>query len=462
MQVRKAVVRSLAAAVVIAGVLLGASAATAQPPEDTAGYWNASRRAAAQPRDLVIDERGLGYLRGRNGALTPYGHQTPAARPPGGGGGDSSGPAISGMDPANNATIGASQTFQATVTDPSGVRSVSVSVRKGSGAWQSFSAGNTGGNVWAVTLQGFTDGAWSWRVTAKDKASGGGNTTTSPTLAFTVDTSGGGGGGGGGTGVVTSAPWTGGGTVQNAAGRLYFEMPANPKQTRWQGYVCSGTTVTDGTDGRSIILTAAHCVYDDANKAFARNVLFIPDQADTTAAGTDRDCSNDKYGCWSPSFGVVDVNWTTRTFPANTAWDYAYYVVPDTGAHTAGLTATDSESLEALAAQAVTFDAPTTGATATALGYSYSEDPKFMYCQEELGSESGGDWWLGSCGLSGGASGGPWLQPGTTGNEAIFSVNSWGYTTQPGMAGPKLVGTSASCVFTVAKSTSANTAATTC
>jgi hypothetical protein len=33
----------------------------------------------------------------------------------------------------------------------------------------------------------------------------------------------------------------------------------------------------------------------------------------------------------------------------------------------------------------------------------------------------------------------------------IMSVNSWGYTNQPGMAGPLLNGTSASCLFTKAK-----------
>jgi V8-like Glu-specific endopeptidase len=55
----------------------------------------------------------------------------------------------------------------------------------------------------------------------------------------------------------------------------------------------SGTVATDGIAGRSVILTAAHCVYDHANKAFARHVLFIPDQTDTTDAGTDLNCGND-------------------------------------------------------------------------------------------------------------------------------------------------------------------------
>ena len=62
------------------------------------------------------------------------------------------------------------------------------------------------------------------------------------------------------------------------------------------------------------------------------------------------------------------------------------------------------------------------------------------------------NWWLGSCGLSGGSSGGPWIQPLADAAGPLISVNSWGYTNQPGMAGPKLSGTSAQCVFNAAQS----------
>jgi len=41
----------------------------------------------------------------------------------------------------------------------------------------------------------------------------------------------------------------------------------------------------------------------------------------------------------------------------------------------------------------------------------------------------------------------------TSAGDVVMSVNSWGYTNQPGIAGPKLSGTSASCVFDDAKST---------
>jgi hypothetical protein len=209
--------------------------------------------------------------------------------------------------------------------------------------------------------------------------------------------------------------------------------------------------VTDGSTSRSMIQTAAHCVYDDAYKAFARNVLFIPYQDGTTGSGTDLNCANDPYGCWTTAFGVVDTDWTTRTFPDNVAWDYAYYVVANSGAHTAGLQNRGAVLDGAVVPMNVQFSPPTVGAYTHALGYSYSEDPNFKYCAENLANLDSANWWLGSCGLSGGSSGGPWIQPLNQGNGPLISVNSWGYTNQPGMAGPKLSGTSAQCVFNDAK-----------
>jgi hypothetical protein len=417
------------------------------------GHWTPARVAAAIPRDLVIDERGQGYLKKPDGSLEPYGQavaggRMPAAKPVGG---DTQGPDVGATDPANGAVIGTSYTFKAAVTDASKLRSVSFKISRAGGMAQSFTASLTSNNVYAVSLQGFTAGDWSWYVVAKDAAN---NTTTTGATSFTVSTSGGGGGGGGGTNVVTNSEWTYGGTVQTAAGRIYFEMPSNSRKTRWAGYVCSGTVATDGTPGRSVIQTAAHCVYDDAYKAFARNVLFIPNQAGG-GSGTDLNCSNDPLGCWTPAFGVVDNNWTTRTFPDNVAWDYAYYVVPD-GAHEG---AGENGALDALAGSLpINFGVPLfeisgSGDYTHALGYSYSDDPNFMYCAEDLTQLDSANWWLGSCGLSGGSSGGPWAQPMNpdTGVGPIISVNSWGYTNQPGMAGPKLWGNSASCVFSLAK-----------
>ncbi len=464
----------LCATIVIALVSLNAAAQGARPIDAgkarVIDHWTSERRASAIPRDLVIDPRGLGYMRRPDGFLAPYGHTvaaretpreatpSPFGKPSGSGTGDTTPPSITAMNPGGGAVILSAYTFSATVTDDSGVKSVTFRIQKNGGVTQSFAATKSPGEVWSVALQGFSDGQWTWSVVAKDTAPKGGNTATSPTVGFSVNTSAsGGGGGGGGTGTVTNAEWpTRTADVQKAAGRVYFEMPANRKQTRWTGYVCSGTVATDDTENRSIIITAAHCVYDDVNKAFARDVMFIPDQAGTSGAGTDRNCSNDPLGCWVPSFGVVDDNWTRRKFPDNIAWDYGYYVVADSGAHQGTSTSSSSALDMAAGSMAVSFaavkvDDATSADFTAALGYSYSEDPKFMYCAEDMTTQGAVNWWLPSCGLSGGSSGGPWLQPISSGSGTIISVNSWGYSTQPGMAGPKLTGTSAWCVFGLAK-----------
>jgi hypothetical protein len=431
-----------------------------------AAHWTAERLAHALPRDLQIDERGLGYLRRSDGGLTPYGHGVGAAVPaptvdgsaasrPGSsvpqgkptGAKDVTGPTVSDMQPAGG-TVGVDATFSATVVDPSGVRSVTVVITAPDGRSSSFPA-TAEGSRWSVPLTGLRAGSWSWHVVATD-ATRTRNVTESSEVAFAVDTSADQPGGGTGPEVTVNAEWSTGGAVQTAAGRLYFEMPDHRNLRTWSGYVCSGTVVRDEAADRSVILTAAHCVFDDVHKTFARNVLFIPNQAGG-GSPTDADCTNDPIGCWAPAFGVVDEDWTTRSFPDNVAWDYAYYVVPGTAAHRGALASSDSLE-DAAGALPVQFDAPATGLT-HALGYSHRDDPHFMYCAEEMTTRSSDNWWLPNCGLSGGASGGPWVQPMDTGSGTgpIVSVNSWGYLDRPGMAGPKLSGSSASLLFAEAQ-----------
>jgi hypothetical protein len=482
---RKRAALAAVSALILAGGL--SAAAQAEPGKGkgqpsakaaaTFAHWSNERRKAAKPRDLVLDTRGLGYLKAKDGKLTPHGHQVAAlasdketrAKP---NNNDSTPPQISESMPKADAEIGGSQAFAATVVDDgSGVKSVSIVISPPSGASQSFPAQKSG-DVYSATINGFTDGGgWSWQIVAKDNGRKGGNTATDGPFAFSVVTDGGtvpvdpvdpGDGSGGDPGsTVTNAAWTAPGPVQLAAGRIYFEMPNDRRLRRWSGYVCSGTVIEDGDSGRSVILTAAHCVYDDAYKAFARNVLFIPDQDNTSGGGTDLSCGNDPIGCWAPEFGVVDFDWTAAVFPDNIPWDYAYYVVPDSGAHISGQADSGEALDQAVTPMAIDFNAPAYDVSDNkdfthALGYSYSEDPNFMYCAEKMTTEgSYNNWWLPSCGLSGGSSGGPWTQSKVEGlgTGPVMSVNSWGYTGLPGMAGPQLdsaSGSSASCLFDIA------------
>jgi len=430
-------------------------------------HWTPARMKQAIPRQLVIASNGFGYLQMPDGSLQPHGHnklvevtkisKQPQAKP-GTGGGDNEGPSISSREPANGEEIGASQRFAATITDQTGVRTATLVVTSPDGGTQSFAMSNSGGDIWENTLSGFTTGSgWAWYIEAKDATKGKGNVTISSSFAFDVNTSGEPPPTGGD--VIVNSHWTGDGLIRESVGRIYFEMPTNSRLKRWAGYVCSGTVATDGTSGRTVIITAAHCAYDDANKAFARNVLFIPNQDETTGSGTDSNCSNDPLGCWTPSFSVVDTNWTTSSFPNNIPWDYAYYVVSDSGAHSGNGSGGSLEGT--VGGLPISFAAPAVNVGTTSadsdythgIGYSYADDPNLMYCAENMTTEGDANWWLPNCGLSGGSSGGPWVQPMTNGEGPIISVNSWGYNDSPGMAGPFLDVTSAACVFADAKGT---------
>lgn len=467
---------SLALAVVAGGA---ASVPHREGPDDRArgvrDSWTPAAVAAAQPRELVVDAHGRGYLRRADGELVPHGHHGPPAATPlravptsrpdgdpaagdprGRPAFDTDAPEVTDRDPAAGATVGGSHTFGATITDASGVKSVKVHVAvPADSPAQTFHATRetATGDRWSVVLDGL-DGAGvrgRWWLEVRDGARRGGNTATTEATDFWVA---GGDGGVGPGGVVPHAPWTGGGAVEATTGRVLFRMPSADDPTVWSGWLCSGTVVTDGATGRSVVLTAAHCVYDDVAKVFARDVLFVPDQGGTTASGSNRVCDDDPLGCWAPSFGVVAPGWADATWPANIPSDHGWYVVPDLGAHLPGLATADEALDVAVGSLPVSFAAPTTGAFTHALGFSGGEfDPTLMYCAEPLATEASyGALWLAACGLAGGSSGGPWVQPLdlVTGAGPVVSVSSWGWPGRDGMGGPHLSTGTAACTFEVA------------
>ena len=454
-------------------IILPVFNAQAQPNElrvqQVVDFWTKERRVTALARDFVIDERGLGYLRKSNGQLNPYGHDTPAtmaygdiiplAKSGGNGGKDTTPPDIFLLTPMEGEIVSVeNHTFTAAVIDDlSGIKSVEFVITDPSGNSQSVAPVFMGKSTWQYVHPGLSDGNWSWYVNATDGAPKGGNNATSAITNFTVDLS-----GGVSPYIVSNDQWNNGGLVQTAAGRLYFQMPSSQDRAQpWLGYFCSGTVVTDNASGRSVILTASHCIYDDDNKAFARNVVFIPDQSATTGQGSDSDCTNDPFGCWVPAYGVVDDRWATDIFPNNKAWDYGYYVVSDSGAHQG--TTVSSDALDEVAGSIpMNFllpysddgDPSASSVDFTyALGYSFKDDPNFMYCAEDMTTEGSVNWWLSSCALTGGSSGGPWIQAMDTalGSGDIVSVISWSYSGMPGVAGPKLNESSAECLYNEAR-----------
>jgi len=263
--------------------------------------------------------------------------------------------------------------------------------------------------------------------------------------------------------IVRDSNWPHGGHIQGSVGRILFEFDGSAP------FVCSGTVIMDSSsgkspssnNGRSVIQTAAHCAYNDVLKMFATKAIFIPDQVSTTGVKSDFNCDNDRLGCWYLAFAVVEKGWASGSFPENVEYDYAYYVaIDDFSTHQGGFTDGLSGKLDHdVTPMPVDFGYRVTSDFLVGLGYSADKDPDFRYCSMECSTISGVPWyenlWLENCGMTGGASGGPWIVDMTeSGKGTLVSVNSWGFTDKPGMAGPSLrtaSGSAAECLFDKAR-----------
>ena len=232
----------------------------------------------------------------------------------------------------------------------------------------------------------------------------------------------------GGGGTVTGASWTGGGEILRASGKVFFEMDSG-------AYVCSGAVANDGRSGYSLILTAAHCAYDEADGGFATNWMFIP-EFDSAPTFT---CSQTRYGCWTASALVVHSGFADAGgFNTEaTKHDFAFAVVPSGGKTNAQLDAT-------VGSFPISYTSMSSGTTVYAFGYPAAGKYKgkdLTYCAGPISNDplnENATWGL-ACRMTGGSSGGPWLAPFTTGtgDGTLHGLNSYGYSGISNMYGPK-------------------------
>lgn len=232
----------------------------------------------------------------------------------------------------------------------------------------------------------------------------------------------------GGGGKVTGASWTGGGKMLTATGRALFTM---------QGvdYICSGSIVTDGSAGRSVVSTAGHCVVEN-DGTFASNWIFIPE----FDSAPSYDCTKAKWGCW-----VADALYADTLFASAGSFntqavthDWAFAVVASGGK--------DGSQLDdpVRGSFAIQYSSSLLGQTLGAFGYPAAGKYRgndLVYCKGPLGTDAntGNATWSMACDMTGGSSGGPWVQ-GDASNWAdakLSSVNSYGYSGVKSMFGPK-------------------------
>jgi V8-like Glu-specific endopeptidase len=239
--------------------------------------------------------------------------------------------------------------------------------------------------------------------------------------------------GDGGTATVTGASWTKGGLVRKAVGKVFFDLSGTL-------YTCSGSVTEDTRSGYSLVLTAAHCAYDEAKDVFATKWMFIPDYE----TAPTRTCDKTKYGCWTAEALVVHEGWASEEgFTSKaTQHDFAFAVVrPGGKSETDQLQLDETVGFFPIASDAVmTKDTP-----AYAFGYPAAgkyNGTKLIYCAGPVGFDAWNDektYSLG-CDMTGGSSGGPWFhdfKEGDTGwSGTQISLNSYGYSRVKAMYGP--------------------------
>lgn len=244
------------------------------------------------------------------------------------------------------------------------------------------------------------------------------------------------GGGGGDSTAITGASWAGSEVVADTTGKVLFALGTSY-------YVCSASVVTDMALDRSIVLTAAHCAYDLDTDVFATNWMFIPnydeDPVRLDAAGNF--CSKTLHGCWTAESLVVHSGYTSAGGFNEDAvvFDFAFAVMRS-GGHGEVL-------VETLGSQAIDFtpdDGVGTGTVVDAFGYPAARPYRgkdLVYCEGEPGFDpnvsNDGTYKL-ACDMTGGSSGGPWLMDlGENGQGTLVSLNSYGYSGDKSMHGPK-------------------------
>lgn len=235
---------------------------------------------------------------------------------------------------------------------------------------------------------------------------------------------------------VYGASWNKAGLPLTATGKVYFAIG-------FSYYQCSGALVDDDKGDRSIVLTAAHCMYDNDTSDYVTNWIFIPsfDVQQASISG----CSASTI-CWAAEKVFANDGFTSQTAYTDQAtwydWGFAVITQLKDGKLPDGGTGSGSDGTNSFPAS---FDNLALSTVVTSFGYPaagkykgrdliYSSGPIIfdIYNQNKT-------YGLASS-MTGGSSGGPWLSNFATTapySGTLSSVNSYKYGSSRYMYGPK-------------------------
>ncbi len=227
-----------------------------------------------------------------------------------------------------------------------------------------------------------------------------------------------------------SAPWDGGGAIAARSGKIFLTVGGDD-------FVCSGSVIQDdGDPGRSLVLTAAHCAYDNEDHVWASDWIFVPDWD----AAPTYDCATVARDCWVAGALVIHAAYAAEDglSVAAAQHDYAVAVVGQ-GLHGGG-------QLDSLGAYPVRIGTVPAGDPVDVFGYPAAapfDGDRLVRCtgMVELSALVGG--WGTPCDMTPGASGGPWLLGSSDpadGSGSVGSVSSYRIPGDPRLYGPRFDG----------------------
>ncbi|MYV44973.1 hypothetical protein [Streptomyces sp. SID2888] len=228
------------------------------------------------------------------------------------------------------------------------------------------------------------------------------------------------------------------------AGKVFFDAPEGTM-------VCSATVVEDPAHpGKSnLVWTAGHCVHAGKAGGWYRNIAFVPSynnsaksDAELTDAGREEVAP---YGVWWGDWAQTSDQWIEQggaTGGAGAAYDFAViHVTPEQGSGGKSLEETVGSALP------VNFDAPAVSKVDSirATGYPAAapyDGQKLYQCQDKPGRLSivrtDPTMYRIGCTMTGGSSGGGWVETGTDGKPVLVSNTSIGPVSAGWLAGPRL------------------------
>ncbi len=228
------------------------------------------------------------------------------------------------------------------------------------------------------------------------------------------------------------------------AGKVFFDSPEGTM-------VCSATVVEDPAHpGKSnLVWTAGHCVHAGKKGGWYRNIAFVPSYNNSGMATAQlATAARDQvapYGVWWGDWAQTSQQWIDQggeTGGQGSSYDYAViHVTPEKGNGGKSLEETVGSALP------VNFDAPAVPkvSSITATGYPAAKpyDGSTLYrCTDKPGrlsiNASDPTMYRIGCSMTGGSSGGGWIETGSDGKAALVSNTSIGPVTSGWLAGPRL------------------------